>query len=101
MLNATRENLRVAMKLLSGLGTPERRRRKMSIERDNKISMEGGFVTAALRAAFEQDGIDAAMALVEDGLTREQVLAVCEHKARIGGSTRTELTFVEEVEPGY
>lgn len=65
------------------------------IERDNKIAMDGGFVTAALRMAFAEGGIEAAMALVKDGLTRKQVLAVCERRAHIEGSTRTELTFAK------
>jgi hypothetical protein len=71
------------------------------IERENKIRMEGGFVTAALRMAFADGGLPAARDLVEDGLDDEQIIAICEHRAHIEGSSTTELVFVEAVEPGY
>lgn len=63
-------------------------RKAGGVERTEPLRMEGGFVTHALRLAYEKGGLDDAMSLVVDGITREDVEAVCLRRARIVGNTR-------------
>ena len=65
------------------------------IER-TKLAMTGDFLTTVLRLTYERDGLDGARALVESGITEDQLKAVCDGRMRIEGSTDTELKLVEE-----
>lgn len=65
------------------------------IER-TKLAMTGDFLTTVLRLTYERDGLDGARALVESGITDEQLVAVCDGRMRIEGSTDSELKLVEE-----
>ena len=61
-----------------------------------RVKINGRIVTLAMRMTYEKHGLDEASALITHGLTREQIEAVCQRRARITGDSETGFQFVEE-----